>query len=174
MNTISGRVILKESSVGIPDLLVELYGVTPIVPANGGVPPSVSLPQGPRRFGAVLTKADGSFELDVDDTPVVSDASARNDLHIRVLAPEEPGIAPDAQVLYLRQNAGRTEQYLIRLTTAQLQTAGISVPSEVSADFEPVPNVIGRLNAIASRDTTIADGHIKAARQLVDSHRTRF
>ena len=174
MNTIGGRVVLKESGVGIPNLLVVLYSArTAVVASAVATPP-------PDRLGSVLTGSDGSFTLGYDDNSfqTVNPALKRPDLHLSVLAPDEPGVTADAQVLYSatspRQNAGQTEQYLVRLTTAQLQKAGIPIPSEVTEDFEPAANVVTRLNGMVGRQTAMTDGHIAAAKQLVDSHRTRF
>lgn len=171
MYTVSGRVILKESGVGIPDLLIELYGAPPSLPT----PASVLQP--PRRFASVLTKADGSFAATIDETPAVTGAApARNDLSIRVLGPEEQGAAPT--VLYAsaapRQFMANAEGCLIRLSTSQLQAASIPIPSEISQDLEPPLNVLGRMNALVTRQAAIVDGHLKAARQLVDAHRARF
>lgn len=59
MNRISGRVVVRESGVGIPDLLVESLSV------DAAIETSMK-----NRFRAVLTKADGSFDLlSYDDLP---------------------------------------------------------------------------------------------------------
>jgi hypothetical protein len=95
-----------------------------------------------------------------------------------VLAPDEPGVTADAQVLYStttpRQSIGRTEQNVVHLTTAQLQKVGLPIPSEVPEDFEPAANVVSRLTGMVVRQAQMTDGHIAAAKQLVDAHRTRF
>ena len=182
MNTIGGRAILKESGAGIPDLLIVLYHASSapsLAPAAPFITVAASHPPAANRLGSVLTESDGSFTLDYDDSVFTSNASGTGlDLHLSVLAPDEVGITPEAQVLYSatapRLNAGRTESYLIRLTTAQLQKAGIPLPSEIPEDLEPAPNVLGRLNALVARQAVIVDGHIGAARQLVDFHRARF
>ena len=181
MNAISGRVILKESGVGIPNLLVVLFSPIPIVPAPtpvpSTVPASVALP--PNRLGSVLTGDDGSFTLTFDDASFQNSTTKirRPDLHLTVLAPEELGVPPDALVLYLsavpRQNAGATEQYVIRITTAQLQKAEIPIPSQVPEDFEPSTNLIGRLKAMAKRQNDLVAGAVDAAKDVVGAHRTR-
>ena len=126
-----------------------------------------------------MTESDGSFVLDYGDSAAGLNGSARGpDLYLKVLAPEEAGVKPEAQVLYStmspRQNAGSTENFLIRLTIAQLQEAGLPVPLQTPADLEPAAHVLERLNAIVDRQAKIADGHKEAAKQLVDSHRKRF
>src|SRR4051812_41820147 len=112
--TISGLVILKESGVGVPKLLVVLFTPVEIVPATGAVPsapPAGSAALPPNRLGSVLTGSDGSFTLTVDDARFQTRSSAfgRPDLHLMVLAPEEPGVPLGALVLYSstvpRQNA---------------------------------------------------------------------
>src|SRR5262249_43185322 len=87
--------------------------------------------------------------------------------HLTVMAPEEPGVSPDALVLYSstvpRQNAAAIEQYVIRLTTAQLQMAEIPLPSEVA----------GKFKAMAARQNDFVSGAISAAQDVVLGHRTR-
>ena len=144
MNTISGRLILKESGVGIPNLLLVLSSPIPhvVAPSIPSAPAPDSAPPPINRLGSVLTGRDGAFVLTFDDASFQNTTTkiGRPDLHATVLAPEEPGVASDALVLYSsvvpRQNAGEMEQYIVRLTTAQLQKAQIPIPSEVSEDFE--------------------------------------
>ncbi len=179
MNTISGRVILKESGVGIPSLLAVLFSTgNTVTPSPAGTPPS-SVPPPQNRLGSVMTGADGSFTLTYEDSSFQTNNSiaGRPDLHLTLLAPEEPGVLPDALVLYSssvpRQHAGSTEQYIIRITTAQLQKAQIPVPSEVAADFEPSTNLSGRLKAMAARQNDFVIGAVDAAKDVVAAHRTR-
>lgn len=179
MNTVSGRVILKESGAGIPDLLVVLYSAIGVIPIPPSAPPPASIGITGDRLGSVLTGSDGSFTLTYDDTSfqITDPKSRRPSVHLSVLAPEEPGIPPEALLLYssvvVRQNAGAMEQYVIRLTTAQLQKAGIPLPSETPEDFEPSANIVGRLTALAGRQKDLVDGAVGAAKGLVEAHRTR-
>jgi hypothetical protein len=180
MNTVSGRVLLKESGVGVPDLLVVVYSAA--APAPAGAPaPAAAAAQDMHgdRLGSILTASDGSFTLTYDDVSfqIADPKSRRPSVHLSVLAPEEPGVTSDALLLYssvlVRENAGVMEQYVIRLTTAQLQKSGIPLPSETPEDFEPSANVVGRLKALASRQTDLVDGAIGAANAVVEAHRTR-
>ena len=197
MNKVSGRVVLKESGVGIPDLLVVFYDVdpqtrpeeviagaeSPIAAAGFAVAPDDQ--SGADRLGAVLTSNDGtsskagSFELTYDDSEfqVRNAQERRPDLLMQVLAPEAPGQTLESRVLYVstrvRQNAGKTEQYLIRIPSAVLEKTGIPLPSETPEDFEPSQNIVGRLNALVSRQTDINNGAVSAAKSLVETHRTR-
>lgn len=187
MATISGRVVLAESGAPIPDLLIVLFDLDPAtkgedpvvaVPALVAVP-GVSASEGDR-LGSVLTDANGAFSLDYDlaDFQIRNPKEQRPDLQITVLAPEEPGRNEASRVLYsstaVRQNAGRTEQYLIRLGTDLLTKAGIKPPSSISTDGEPAGNVSKRLVDAAVRQAGITDGAISAARARMDAHRARF
>ena len=137
-NVISGRVGLKESGVGIPDLLVVVYGS--------------ALPQDPLagdRLGSVLTKADGGFELVYDDSEfqIRNPKELRPDLVIKVLAADGPGVVPETNPLYISTvvaNAGKTEQRLILLTSEQLLKAGITPPSTVGQSAEPASRIVRR------------------------------
>src|SRR6516164_1905873 len=118
MSTISGFVLLKETNVGIPRLLVVLSSTATSVPGTPSTPPvPVILP--PNRRASVVTDDNGAFSVSIDDASLQTSAGARPDLHLTVLAPEEPGVPPDALVLYsstvLRQNAAAIEQYVVRL-----------------------------------------------------------
>src|SRR5262249_5852288 len=66
------------------------------------------------------------------------------------------------------------EQYIVRLATGLLVKFGIPIPSEVSEDLEPAENVVGKLNALAARQASLVNGAAGAAKQLVESHRTRL
>ncbi|HEY1338352.1 MAG TPA: hypothetical protein VGF59_12615, partial [Bryobacteraceae bacterium] len=185
MNTISGRVVLKDSGAGIPDLLVVIYDVDPLtkpeeqIPdSGGGAPPPENLAGGDR-IGSVLTGRDGSFALSYDDSElrVRDPKELRPDLVLQVHAPEEPDQPVDARVLFVsrtvRQNAGKTEQYLIRLTADVLVKAGIELPS-LDQDSEPAKGRVERLKQAGARANQILDGALAAARTKVDAHRARF
>jgi hypothetical protein len=153
-NTIVGKVLVKDSGLGIPDLLVVIQDSddVPILLASSsdkggkGHSPNESTVV---RIGSVLTAADGSFSLNYDDTDIrAADReykenngnkdnkeykdNTRPDLFIMVLAPEDSDQGGPPKVLYKsgasRQNAGRTESFLIRITAAKLKEAGIDVP----------------------------------------------
>src|SRR5215831_11822682 len=176
-NTVAGRVILKESGVGIPNLLVVLFSPQPVILLSGA-PPTANVSGD--RLGSVITGQDGSFALSYDDADfrIVNPEEQRPDLHLSVFAPEEPGSVPEELVLFSsilpRQLGARTEQYIVRLTTEQLDKAGIPVPSAVLEDFEPSDNIVGRLHQLAARQNEIIDGAFGAAKTLVDTHRTRI
>src|SRR5215470_7941472 len=166
MSTISGFVLLKETSVGIPRLLVVLSSTANSVPGTPSAPPaSVILPA--NRRAAIVTDETGAFSVSLDDLGLQTNTTTRPDLHLTVMAPEEPGVSPDALVLYSstvpRQNAAAIEQYVIRLTTAQLQKAEIPLPSEVA----------GKFKAMAARQNDFVSGAISAAQDVVLGHRTR-
>jgi len=186
MNKIGGRVVLRESNIGIPDLLVVIYDLDPgtqpeeAIPVAGRIAAAAAQQIDGDRLGSVLTGQDGSFELTYENSEfqVRNAKEMRPDLLLSVLAPEEPGQDPQARILYvsngIRQNAGLTEHYLIRLGADQLLKAGITPPSAESQDTEPATSVLGRLTENETRESTITDGTIGVARQRVDSHRARF
>ncbi len=178
MNTISGFVLLKESAAGIPGLLVAMLNTAPTIPSAPPTgAPAASLPPS-TRIGSVLTGKDGSFVLTYEDSSFsTAGQNRRPSLVLEVLAPEEPGIPPGTLLLYssvvVRQNAGAMEQYIIRLSSSQLEKAGIILPSETPGDFEPSVNIVGRLASLASRQASLVSGAISAAKSVVEGHRTR-
>ena len=144
-NIISGRVVLKESGIGIPDLLVVIYDVDPgTQPEEAGAAPE-SHEEGERqelppkdglgdRIDSRLTDRDGAFHFsfEAEEFRTRDGTERRPDLQLAVIAPEEPAAAP--QMLYasadIRQDAGRSEEYLIRLSSDALTRAGVRIPTD--------------------------------------------
>ena len=179
MNRIGGRVVLRESGVGIPDLLVVIYDLDPRTqPEEQEL--NRAVPTAGDRLGSVLTSRDGSFELTYENTEfqIRNEQERRPDLLLSVLAPEEPGVDPASRVLYVstevRQNAGLIENYLIRLQAKQLEKAGITPPSAVTTETEPAKSVIGRLTDNETRRSTLVGAALATAKQQVESRRARF
>ena len=129
MNRISGRVVLKESGAGIPDLVVDVYNVDAQTPASvlrdavlsgDGVG---TLASAAERVGGVVTGTSGAFELTFEDEPPPAGSTEvrRPALFLVVLAPEETvdagvdGSGGGTTVLHasaaIRLRAGRVEQY---------------------------------------------------------------
>ena len=142
-NSISGKIVLKETGIGIPDLLVVIYDLDPgarpeeefSAPAS---PTGIALPPvNPLlgdRLGSVLSGQDGSWCLGYEDAEfrVLNPAEKRPDLQLMVLAPEDADSEKPPVVLFssklMRMNSGRMEAYLVRITSAQLDEAKIKVP----------------------------------------------
>jgi len=146
MNDISGKVLAKESELGIPGLLVVVFDVdpeaTPEELISVGSPgrssaalatPGKGVIRG--RLGSVLTDRTGAFRLTYEDGAfrVRNPEERRPALFLKVLAPEDVNSSGNSDVLFVssavRQNAGRTEQYQIRLSADQLSKAGVVAPA---------------------------------------------
>ncbi len=189
MNTISGRIVVKESGAGIPGLLVIVYDMDPrtgpeeVIPgADPGLTgdPDGASPTGGDRIGSALTADDGSVRFTFEDSEfqIRNPTERRPDLLLMVLAPEEPGRDFRSRIMYsspsIAQNAGRTEQFLIRLGTDLLRRFEIAVPAAGSIQVEPPKNVKERLTAREAWSSEVVDGAMAATRQRVDQHRSRF
>ena len=183
MNKIAGRVVLKDSGIGIPDLLVVVYDLDPQTQSEDPKAGQVAVPPtevAGDRLGSVLTGQDGAFALTYENSEfqVRNVKEKRPDLQLSVMAPEEPGQDADSRVLYLsngiRHNAGLTEHYLIRLSSDQLRKAGITPPSGLPEDGAPAADIVGRLTESETRRGKIADGALGVARQRMDSFRARL
>ena len=131
MNHLGGRVVLKETGVGIPDLLVVIYdvdpgttpeeasstgeavtgggagreGAAPLLAATATVAPIARTwdPDIGDRLGSRLTGTDGSFQFDYEDTEfqIRNPKEKRPDLLLMILAPEEPGVDEATRVLHV-------------------------------------------------------------------------
>jgi hypothetical protein len=170
-NTISGKVVEKGTGLGVPKLLVVVLDIDPsaqpeegFAASSGAAATYASYMVTQERLGSVLTGVDGAFELTFEDgdfrqrTP----DEKRPDLMLLVTGPEDAAsdTAP-SQVLAVtsvRQNAGRIEQYLIRLTGEQLTAAGIPLPTTPSNAVEGTDLLVDRLVDSGVRENTIIDG----------------
>lgn len=172
LNTIRGKVTLKETGAGIPDLLVVIYDLDPgtkpedsfPADADAGTPspsiarmsqpsqpsqPSLPWPFGLQgdRLGSVITAADGTWMLSYYDPEfrTSNPAEKRPDLQLMVLAPEDADSAVPPVVLFnskvLRANAGRTEGYLIRISSKQLSELGLPIPDEEKSGSAAVKQI---------------------------------
>lgn len=146
MNTIIGKITLKETGIGIPDLLVVIYDLDPgakpeenFVESADGSEPSKILPHGDR-IGSVITTRDGSWTMSYEDSEyrVLNPTEKRPDLLLMVLAPEDADSDDPPTILFrsklLRINSGRNEAFLIRLTEKQLIESKINLPSQEKVD----------------------------------------
>lgn len=207
MNKISGRVILKETGLGIPDLLVVIHDVDP------GTTPEETLPAGGAssgtrtarttsargaaaaaassragigdRLGSRLTSPTGAFDFEYEDEEfqIRNAEERRPDLLLLVVAPEEPGIDEESRVLFtsrdIRQNAGRTEQYLIRIPGDVLKKAGVPLPLDPAVAREESRSVIGKFEQaviyrkdIETETRKIAVQQVTAAREQHEARAT--
>jgi hypothetical protein len=133
MNTVSGRVLVRETGVGIGNLLVVVSD------ADSGASSTTPAPPGGNgdRIGSVLTDEKGNFQLTFDTHLFAAgDPEKRPDLVLGVFAPEDsqgltqPASQPPQQRLLVvssvpRQDAGEIEAYVLRIPRAQLEHFGI-------------------------------------------------
>jgi hypothetical protein len=168
-NHIRGKILQKETGRGIRDLLVVVFDIDPATKPEEVID-NIPMPPGDR-IGSVLTGADGSFEIDYDDTDfrVRNESEQRPDLQLAILAPSDNGSQGDAILATtpVRQNAGRSEQFLVRLTGDQLTKAGIPLPTTPGGGIEDSRAVVQRLMAAGAREGALIDGVRQVSRQRV-------
>jgi hypothetical protein len=153
MNKIIGKVVARQSGLGIPGLLVVAFdcdpGTAPEERVSAGPQGRSGAAPAPRgqglhgdRLGSVVTDGTGAFTLTYEDDAfrVRNPQEGRPDLRLDVLAPEDATRSGDPHMLLgsstVRQHAGRTERYLIRLTADRLSRAGVVAPT-TSGDCPP-------------------------------------
>src|SRR5436853_6131362 len=123
-NTISGKVILKENGIGIPDLIVIVYDLDPVTGAEGGTTTilrsasTTPAANSSDRIGSVLTGEDGSWALPYSDSEfrLSSPNEKRPDLWIQVQAPEDSDSGSPAILFNSRlprARSGRNEASII-------------------------------------------------------------
>jgi hypothetical protein len=169
LNKVSGKIIEKISSVGIPNLQVVLYDVDPNIPHQEvvgfltAIPPNVDNTNfwqklKGTRLGSTITDEDGAFELNFDDKDFQGPHNQDNrpDIVLFVLAPEDAldnslmiPLPPHQRIVHYSYipvtNSGRTESFIIRLSDKQLSKFEIpsSAPQPPKAfDSESVTSMI--------------------------------
>lgn len=154
MRTIRGRVLLKESGIGIPELTVVAYDAPRGVEAE---PPAFDRW---KRIAAVLTNADGAFEIAYEDAR--AEGGSGPDLVVVVLAPEDPSLDAKARILFQsdvrRASAGVLEELIVRIPGAELDRVSLPHPSTALGGAEDPKSVVARMVAVADREAVLVDG----------------
>lgn len=189
MNQATGKVMLKETKAGIPNLLVEVYnfalGTRPEEILPGGVAPDRSTAAAAHtlalgdRLGSTLTGVGGQFSLTYDDEDFRrrNPQEKRPDLLLMVRAPEDMSAADKNNTLHvskdIRQNAGVSEAYIIYIPSSKLAAAGVPAPTNVEIDTEEPDAVIRKAQLTVAREARIKDAVQKIAAKQVAAHRER-
>jgi hypothetical protein len=182
VNHFEGQVLVKETSVGVPGLVVVFYDIDPGTRADTDEISARVLPDGDR-IGSVLTGSDGKFSLSYEDTEfrVRNEDEKRPDLLLVVQGPDEPGRPGELNILYrstiVRANAGLTESFSIQIPASVLAKAGVPIPSsskESRVITEPAESIGQRVKANQIWQSEIISGTIQTARERVEQHKGRF
>jgi hypothetical protein len=157
MNTISGKVVVKETALPIPNVLAMLANAT------AGREAPVSL-------GSRITAARGEFEFQLADEEIQGASGRRPDLLLMVLAPEEPGRDQATRVLFksgeIRQ-AGRIEQCLISIPAEVLRQAGVPLPIDPSAATPDTRTSVNKLSQAVGQRLEFQEEARKLAAQQI-------
>ncbi len=154
--TISGTVVVKETNMPLPDVLVAVYDLDPghrpeeeftiNTPATtitiAPVPPQ-PIPFLGDMLGRVATGSDGAFKIVVDRSEyrISNPGEKRPDLQLMVLGPEDADSNAPPVVLFnsnlLVRDAAPTVEYRIRIATSQLVDAKIPLPGSLKDEDQP-------------------------------------
>jgi hypothetical protein len=182
MNTVSGKVFAVPTNLGIPNLIVVLYDLDPrakpeelLLSLQGSglsVPVSLDAKLDSRndlgslgdRIGSVLTSTDGGFLISFEDSEfkTLNSNEKRPDLFLMVLCPESPGKSLKDLILFtspqVRQNAGKTETYLIQLDEALLKEKGVALPQQFTSNVpSKINNYVGKVAAAAKYEEAVLE-----------------
>jgi hypothetical protein len=155
MSRLFGKVLVRETNAGIPNLVVSAFDQDPAARGDAtGEYHRESPALGGSRLGSVITRADGSFELEYDPwTKGRPGSEIRADLVLAIFAPEDSAgpkdpkpLPPDQRMLHIsrvaRVDASSIEGYVVRISRAQLDEFGIgprldpsSQQSHINADM---------------------------------------
>lgn len=156
MHRVSGRVVVRESGTGVPNLLVTV--LADVAEGLGGR----TAPLGPgskaNRIAAIITDDHGRFSVEFDEASLRK--SAEDDDLDLVVVVSTPDMRNGGQRLYVsepRQRAGRVEEFLIELEREQLAKAAIKTPRS-SITVEEPELLTARLATMATKRDTLSDG----------------
>ncbi|MBU1340702.1 MAG: hypothetical protein KKE44_01430 [Proteobacteria bacterium] len=142
MNMIFGKVVVKETGKGVPDLLIVIYDLDfktkpgkILSNIKNDTSSEIWQQVSGNRLGSILTDENGRFKLSYEDSQFqIHDKEKRPDIALFIAAPEDPGMELCSRILHIsydiRYNAGCIEQYIIRLPMERLKNAGISISGE--------------------------------------------
>jgi hypothetical protein len=176
-NRVSGKVLLKETGVGIPDLLVVIYDLDPGTRPEeefGGRDPDGVIPSPPHlgdRLGSILTATDGSWSLEYQDREfrILNEQEKRPDLQLMVLGPEDADSNEPAMVLFsskiTRVNSGRLEAAVIRIASDQLAKAKIKIPVE-EHDHHDAETTVDRFRSARRAQRALRTGYRQVHQEL--------
>ena len=132
MNTITGKILIKETGIGIPNLQIVIYDIdNPSQKENWketfNAPAAHKLWQSipGNRLGSCLTDKNGGFDISFDESIFSNGEQIKGpDLLLMVLAPEEAKLTTANRILHVSQdivaNASKKETYIIRIPQAEL------------------------------------------------------
>jgi hypothetical protein len=192
---VSGKVVVKETGVGIPDLLVVMFDADlagekqPEVLGTAIQPGFIDITSKriSQRIGSVLTDAQGKFQLEYDPNDIAeNDPERKSELLLTVLAPEEPMEAPGVpfvgfpegfvgtqltqRLLYYsyfsRVNSGHVEAAIVRLTKKILQEHAILYPGGPVNDSQVVDIAAEQAKADAAREALERQTKLKVQARL--------
>ena len=176
MNTVTGRIVNKESGLGIPDLLISVFDIDPQTTPDVIARVNTTVQLQADRIGSVLTGPDGHFSLAFDDSAFQNEGDEkRPDLALTVEGPEERGVTPCPPLLHvscgIRLNAGRNETFIVRIANEQLKQAGITPPSIAQKPSMEASDVIQRITAASQQKLELDSGIRSIVAQKIKTKR---
>jgi hypothetical protein len=164
-----GKVVVRESGAGVPDLVVVLYDLDPrtVLDEVGQLSRTVHAVdlwngiQGDR-LGSVVTDLNGQFELSLDGKDSqIRNSEKRPDLLLLVTAPEQADEDHCPAVLHVscvRENARRQESFVIWVPAAVLEDAGIPVPIARRRPTAVPRDILWRIHDEQDRELEVRHG----------------
>jgi len=134
--TVSGKAVLKESGVGIPNLVVMIFQ------SNSETTDGTSAAKKTREksVGSALTDANGRWMISFDDSDVKGKATdaKRPSLFVSVRAPDDADSKLDSVVFFKSKvsRQGRRESFCVNISAEKLNAAGLKAPGEEKESVE--------------------------------------
>jgi hypothetical protein len=161
MNKVAGKITVKESGIGIPNLQIIIYDWDPEnIPeehfSESTTDKSMNIWQNipGDRIGSVITDESGGFQLEYEDSAFQVMNDERPNLVLLVVGPEDQSVGPYPTILHvsgLRQNAGGIETYLIKIPADQLIKSGLDTTEQISASRQTnTDNLLSTMQKLAN------------------------
>lgn len=183
MKRITGYVTVRETGIGVPNLVVTVYDSDAIVEFDRSRDGLFSLLQhAGKRVSSVLTDQSGKFLLETDDLEFQGNESRPN-LLVIVFAPEDVGnpnnpfpLPPEKRVLFAsaipRMDCGAEEAFFIRLL--QVQVDDLEIDTHANRLATSLGNAWKARDAIAEQLQRRLEAERQKAQETLESARSKM
>jgi hypothetical protein len=178
-NIIQGRIIVKESGQGIPNLLVAVWHIG----SNHSLEEVYNWCESYKSYceetpfcgykiASVLTSQNGSFSLSYEDSEfqISDEQQQRPNLFLMVFTPEQTGRATKDSLIYysteIRKNSARSEAFFIQVTADQLEAANHTLLKAITNNEQNLPDGEGDLDTLETK--------LKLGKNLADRKQSIF
>jgi hypothetical protein len=164
-----GKIILRGSNIGIPNLLVTVFDANTSISQSSDELSLCSRERNWNRLGSLVTNTSGTFDLSVNDQKEEGNVPRRPHLVLMVSASEDnDGQSQNGSLATIvRRNAASVENFIIGLSEPELAVAKVPIPK----DAQDVENVIRKRRLAAEREEKLRVESQRLSKEKLEARR---